>query len=464
MQTMQVMNIPHALLKDLQATPGFNEAAFIRAHEIAAPTSIRLHPVKGKGLFQEAEKIPWHPDGHYLPERPLFTADPLFHAGAYYVQEASSMLLHYFWQQIFEGRSHLRVLDLCAAPGGKSTLLASASDSHSLLICNDAIRSRAGILDENITRWGYTNTWVTSNDPRDFGRLPGYFDAMLIDAPCSGSGLFRKDPRALDEWSMEAVNLCAARQRRILTDAWPCLKENGVLFYATCSYSPEEDEDILSWLEAEHEVTGIAVDMPLEWGVVPVASKSGRLTGYRCFPDKVRGEGFFIAALRKNEAEKSFYYPRFRAAKLRKGEEAARSLLAPANYTVIEDPRKEAAALFAEHEPDYHLLNEIVYLRRAGVRLGQATQKDWIPEHDVALSIDLHPSVPRWELTHEEALRFLRKEELAVPAGMSKGWYVASYEGRGLGWTKVLAARVNNYLPKGWRIRMELPAGGDEGW
>ncbi len=458
------MNIPLPLLKDLQGTPGFDEAAFLRAHELASPTSIRLHPLKGKDLFPDAERIPWHPDGHYLTERPLFTADPLFHAGAYYVQEASSMLLHHFWKQLFDGQKRLRILDLCAAPGGKSTLLASELDQHSLLICNDAIRSRAGILDENITRWGYTNTWVTSNDPRDFGRLTGYFDAILVDAPCSGSGLFRKDARALDEWSREAVELCSGRQQRILADVWPSLKEGGILFYATCSYSPQEDEDILSWLESEFEVEGVSVPMPGEWGAVQILSKSGKLSGYRCFPDRVKGEGFFIAALRKAEPEKPFYYPRFRVARLKKGEDAARELLRPATYAVIEDPRRSATAIFADQEPDYHLLNEVVYLRRAGVRLGTPAQKDWIPEHDVALSIDQHPNIPKWNLSREDALRYLRKEELSSPEGMAKGWYVASYEGRGLGWVKVLAVRVNNYLPKGWRIRMELPDGGEDGW
>lgn len=456
------MQLPPSLINSLQGTPGFDEAAFVHAHQQPAPTSVRLHPLKGAALFSEAAVIPWHPQGRYLSERPLFTADPLFHAGAYYVQEASSMVLRHFWSQLFEGRNGLRVLDLCAAPGGKSTLLASELDKRSLLICNDAIRSRAGILDENITRWGYTNTWVTSNDPRDFGRLPGYFDAVLIDAPCSGSGLFRKDERALNEWSPEAVQLCAARQQRILSDAWPCLKEGGVLLYATCSYSPQEDEAILNWLRATHEVDGITVKMPEAWGIIPI--NAGGLTGYRCFPDKVKGEGFFIAALRKTASEQTFYYPRYRAAKQKRSEEAVRELLRPAAYTVLEDARRAAQAIFAEHEPDYHLLNEVVYLRRAGVRLGQAAQKDWIPEHDVSLSIDRNTAVPQWQLSREEAIQFLRKEEMAPPAGLTKGWYVASYEGRGLGWAKILSARVNNYLPKGWRIRMELPDAGENGW
>lgn len=458
-----LMQFPEPLLQSLRGTPGFDEAAFLHAHEGVAPTSIRLHPIKGNGLFEQAVKIPWHPDGRYLAERPLFTADPLFHAGAYYVQEASSMLLHHMWMHLFEGKKRLRVLDLCAAPGGKSTLLASELDAQCLLICNDAIRSRASILDENITRWGYTNTWVTSNDPRDFSRLPGYFDAVLIDAPCSGSGLFRKDERALEEWSEEAVKLCAARQQRILTDAWPSLKEGGVLFYATCSYSPDEDEAILSWLGTQHEVEAIPVPMPESWGVIAVTTANG-LIGYRCFPDKVSGEGFFIAAVRKTEAASPFYYPKFRIARHKKGEDAARKLLRPATYAVIEDARRAATAIFAEQEPDYHLLNEVVYLRRAGVRLGTSAQKDWIPEHDVALSIDRNSTVPQWQLSREDAIRFLRKEELIPAEGLAKGWYVVSYEGRGLGWVKMLATRVNNYLPKGWRIRMELPDGGADGW
>ncbi len=458
------MNLPKPLLQSLRGTPGFDEAAFLHAHEQAAPTSVRLHPLKGGGLFTSALQIPWHPQGRFLTERPLFTADPLFHAGAYYVQEASSMLLRHFWKHLFEGERNLRVLDLCAAPGGKSTLLASELDAKSLLICNDAIRSRATILVENITRWGYTNTWVTSNDPRDFGRLPGYFDAVLVDAPCSGSGLFRKDNRALAEWSTDAVQLCAARQQRILTDVWPSLKEGGVLLYATCSYSPEEDEAILVWLGEAQELESLDVPMPAEWGVTQVIAGPKGLTGYRCFPDKVSGEGFFIAAMRKTEGAKPFYYPKFRAARPKGGEDAARDLLRPAAYAVMEDARRMASAIFAEHEPDFHLLNEIVYLRRAGVRLGQAAQKDWIPEHDVALSIDRNDKGPKWNLTREAAIKFLRKEDLPAPEGISKGWYVACYEGRGLGWVKILSNRVNNYLPKGWRIRMELPDGNGDGW
>ncbi|MBZ0099994.1 MAG: RsmB/NOP family class I SAM-dependent RNA methyltransferase, partial [Taibaiella sp.] len=231
------------------------------------------------------------------------TTDPLYHAGAYYVQEASSMFLSQVIQQLIPERNNLRVLDLCAAPGGKSTLIASLLEKDSLLISNEVIRTRASILEENITRWGYMNTWVTSNDPKDFSKLKGYFDIIVVDAPCSGSGLFRKDERALDEWSEANVQLCAQRQQRILADVWPALKENGILMYATCSYSPQEDEEILDWLGDDFEVASLPVQLSEEWGVVETTSAKHQFKGYRFFPHKVQGEGFFIAAVRKNNQE-----------------------------------------------------------------------------------------------------------------------------------------------------------------
>jgi NOL1/NOP2/fmu family ribosome biogenesis protein len=229
-----------------------------------------------------------------------------------------------------------------------------------------------------------------------------------------------------------------------------------VLLYATCSYSPEEDEAVLRWLAGEHQLERIEVPVPTDWGLTRV--EAGGLHGYRCFPDKVKGEGFFIAALRKAEPSRPFFYPRFRAATHKKADEASRQLLRGGSYSFLEDPRKNVSAIYAWHEPDFHLLDETLYLRRSGLALGRPSQKEWIPGHDLALSLDKNPGLPRWELTRGDALNFLRKEELNAPEGLPKGWCLACYEGRALGWVKVLSGRVNNYLPKGWRIRMELPA------
>jgi len=367
------------------------------------------------------------------------------------------MFLQYLWKAILGERTGLRALDLCGAPGGKSTLIASILDAESLLISNEVIRSRATILEENMTRWGYANTWVTSNDPRDFGRrLPGYFDAMIVDAPCSGSGLFRKDARALNEWSKDAVTMCNARQQRILMDSWPSLKEDGYLFYATCSYSPEEDETILDWLGDEFEVATLSVPVDEEWGIVPVISPKHNLHGYRFFPDKVKGEGFFIAVLQKKEKAPAFYYPKYKGAHSKKVEEQAGYLLREEPFFMIENDRKEYIAIRPKHEPDLHLIREGLYLRKSGILLGEMAQKEWLPAHDVALSIDRSPKVPTVELSKDQALRFLKKEDVSWPE-LAKGWYVVTHQGQGLGWIKALTGRANNYLPKHWRIRMELP-------
>ncbi len=207
--------LPQPLLNSLQDVKDFNEPAFIAAHEQPAVISVRLNPFKPTPSFADNERVPWCANGRYLLERPKFTLDPFFQAGAYYVQEASSMFLYHMMRSLLPERDGLRVLDLCAAPGGKSTLIASLLGESSLLVSNEVIRTRASVLEENMVRWGYTNTWVTSNDPRDFSKLSGYFDVIVVDAPCSGSGLFRKDERALDEMERNrTVTLCAQRQQR----------------------------------------------------------------------------------------------------------------------------------------------------------------------------------------------------------------------------------------------------------
>lgn len=451
------MNIPIPLLDQLDSLACFNEAAFVAAHQLVPPTSIRLHPLKCSNVpLKDKIAVPWCSSAYYLPERPLFTADPFLHAGAYYVQEASSMFLDRVLQHLFPDPQNLRVLDLCAAPGGKSTLLAAHLSESSLLISNDVIRSRAAILEENMTRWGYSNTWVTSNDPRDFGRIAAYFDLIVVDAPCSGSGLFRKDERALNEWSEANVQLCSERQQRILADVLPALKKEGYLVYATCSYSAAEDEEVLDFLADHFDMASIAIPFEPEWGIERVLSSKHQMEGYRFFPDKVKGEGFFIAVLQKKEGTERFQYPRFRSTHLKKIAEQAHHLLAQQDYHCIENDRGLYSTIKAEHEPDFHLLREYVYLRRVGTLLGSPSAKEWIPEHDIALSIDVHPQLSYIELDLENALLYLKKDQFSLPEHISKGWHIVRYQGQGLGWIKALGNRLNNYLPKNWRIRMDI--------
>jgi 16S rRNA C967 or C1407 C5-methylase (RsmB/RsmF family)/NOL1/NOP2/fmu family ribosome biogenesis protein len=450
-----VKALPHVLLQELETVSGFNEESFIAAHQQPAVTSVRLHPVKSSDAFANARQVPWCKEGRYLEERPVFTLDPLYHAGAYYVQEASSMFLHYLMRKLIPERKNLRVLDLCAAPGGKSTLLASLLDETSLLISNEVIRTRASILEENVTRWGYTNNWVCSNDPKEFGRLEGYFDLMVVDAPCSGSGLFRKDQKALDEWTEANVQLCCERQHRIIADVWPALKEDGILVYATCSYSHQEDEDVLDWLSEEFSLSSLSIDIPAERGIVATVSKNN-MTGYRFFPGKVEGEGFFIAAVQKKDATDTLRASRFKSLHDKKVFDQVAHLLNGNDFVCVPASKEFFHAIAEEHEPDWQLLKSVLYLRKVGIALGTPSAKEWIPAHDLALSLDRSRSIPSIELTREDALKFLKKEDISV-ALQEKGWLLVTYHGLGLGWIKSLGNRYNNYLPKHWRIRMEIP-------
>ena len=450
--------LPPNFLSHLKDVPGINLETFVKAHQIASLTSIRKHPLKNQAYFNDNKQVPWCSSGYYLQERPVFTLDPLFHAGAYYVQEASSMFLDYLVHKIFPERKNLRVLDLCAAPGGKSTLLASLLDESSLLLSNEVIRTRASILEENVVRWGYPNNWVCSNDPKDIGKLKGYFDLIVVDAPCSGSGLFRKDAKAMEEWSEANVQLCSQRQQRILADVWEALKENGVLIYATCSYSREEDEAILEWLQSEFSVSGFEINVPTEWGIVE--SKVKDLIGYRFFPDNVNGEGFFIAAIQKKESIDTIKAPKQKSLHDEKQWLSSKHLLIEKDFRCVQDQPNEYHAIETAHEQDYYLLKQFVYLRKLGVQLGSPSAKDWLPSHEIALSVDRCQSLPIFELNKEQALRFLKKENFEANQ-LPKGWLLLTYQGLGLGWIKSLGNRFNNYLPKHWRIRMEIP---DEEW
>ena len=264
--------LPAQLIQSLEGVIGFDKDAFEKVHYSGEQiTSVRLNPVK-PSVFHYPDialtPIPWAETGYYLSQRPSFTFDPLFHAGCYYVQEPSSMFLEQALRQTVDLTKPLKVLDLCAAPGGKSTHIQSLISAESLLVSNEVIKARAGVLKQNIIKWGCSNIIVTNNDPQHFSRIEGFFDVMVVDAPCSGSGLFRRDEAAIDEWSLDNVQLCCGRQRRILADALPALHEGGVLVYSTCSYSKEENEDLMDWLVQECGLENLQLQVEKEWGIV----------------------------------------------------------------------------------------------------------------------------------------------------------------------------------------------------
>lgn len=449
--------MPEALVDGLRAIAGFDEAAFEAAHDEAPATTIRLHPRRGSGVTITGASVPWCPDGLALATRPVFTLDPLFHAGCYYVQEASSMFLWYLLTNLLPTDAPLRVLDLCAAPGGKSTLIAGLLRPEDLLISNDVIRSRATILEENAVRWGFANHWVTSNDPKDFQKLGGYFDVLLVDAPCSGSGLFRKDEAAMAGWSPQLVRLCAQRQQRILADAFPCLKEGGLVVYATCSFSTEENEGIVDWLAGDFAVADVPVALPPEWGIVQSESPIHEITGYRFFPGRTIGEGFYVAVVRKQEASaRPAIAPSLRVPMVPRNLPIQRYLKTEGFTSVAVN--EEWHAMQATHVADFLCMRQALYFRKAGVRLGKpASAGDWIPAHDLALSVDRQDGLAAVSLSAESALKYLKRAEFPLEIDL-KGWHIACYEGYGLGWVKGIGRRINNYLPKNWRVRMDVPS------
>lgn len=443
----------------MQDAEGFNEASFTQVHQSGSQiTSVRFNPAKFSNqqlTFNIEEKIPWSINGRYLPERPSFTLDPLFHAGAYYVQEASSMFLEEAIKQTVDLTKPLKVLDLCAAPGGKSTLIQSLISKASILVSNEVIKTRVNILAENMTKWGAANTIVTNNDPKEFQRLPEYFDVIVVDAPCSGSGLFRKDPAAINEWSEHNVALCAQRQQRILADIMPSLKEHGVLIYSTCSYSRQEDEAIADWLIEEFTVKSVKLKVEDGWGIVESVSEKGKAFGYRFYPDKVKGEGFFIAVFQKKQAGESTN------SKQKNGKVTNR--LSPKEIEVLRPYLKnaddfyfirqhdEVLALPLQLETELPVMQSALYIKKAGVKLGTIIRNELIPAHDLALSTIINRSHPSYEVDEATALQYLRKGDFNIDAPKN-GWLMISYQQLPLGWIKVIGNRTNNYYPKDWRI------------
>jgi 16S rRNA C967 or C1407 C5-methylase (RsmB/RsmF family)/NOL1/NOP2/fmu family ribosome biogenesis protein len=461
---LTVPKVPEKLLESLDGVAGFNRKAFEDVHSNGQQiTSIRFNPSKPSAdlvLPADEFRIPWTSHGYYLPERPSFTLDPFLHAGLYYVQEASSMFLEQALRQTTDLSQPLKVLDLCAAPGGKSTLIQSLVSPDSIVVSNEVIKSRASILEEIITKWGAANVIVTNNDPASFQRLESYFDVIIIDAPCSGSGLFRKDPRAITEWSESNVELCSQRQQRILADVYPALKRDGILIYSTCSYSEEEDECISDWLLDSFAVSSLQLTMtndtgPENRGIVETISKKHASFGYRFFPDRIKGEGLFMACFRKlYGGEYKYRQPRkMKLAKVSRNEEA---IIRPwLNKEAAIQLWKQGDLIFAfplllEKEL-LALVSADLYIRKAGVAIGSLAGQELIPEHALALSGLINREIGIVQLNKEEALQYLRKEEVKITSP-HKGWTLVQYEGMNLGWIKILANRSNNYYPKEWRI------------
>jgi 16S rRNA C967 or C1407 C5-methylase (RsmB/RsmF family)/NOL1/NOP2/fmu family ribosome biogenesis protein len=477
-----VKQLPEKFLESLEGVEGFNKEAFIKVHESGQQvTSIRINPAKWsivneelsiqetfsssditdslkqtessihRSPFSTHQPVPWSQFGFYLKERPSFTFDPFFHAGRYYVQEASGMFLEQAFKQLVDLSKPLKALDLCAAPGGKSTHIQSLISSESLLVSNEIIRSRNVVLTDNIKKWGCSNVIVTNSDPSAFQKLNGYFDVMIVDAPCSGSGLFRKDEEAIDEWSINNVQLCSQRQQRILANALPALKESGILIYSTCSYSKEEDEEIMDWLADEMEMENLKLTLEKDWNIVETFSSKNKATGYRFYPDKIKGEGLFLACFRKKASTKEL---KFRSAKLEKASKKEREIIQPSLNTNDVELIKTNTSFFAlplALIEDFSILNTLLNVQYKGTGIGQVMKDRLVPDHSLAVSTLISDEIPFNDLSYEQAIKYLQRQDVNFNTS-GKGWQLVRYRGFNLGWINVLPNRINNYYPKEMRI------------
>ena len=443
--------LPESFEKRMKSVLGKEFTAFSQALSNKLFHSIRINPKK-LDLTPDLEPVLSCSTGYYLTQRPIYTLDPLFHAGVYYVQESSSMFLEQFLRQ--SGKTQLKVLDLCAAPGGKSTHLTSLLPDDSLLVCNEVIHSRAQVLSENLKKWGNPNVIVTCNDPKDFARLPGFFDVIVVDAPCSGEGLFRRDPSAIEEWSEEQAAHCALRQKRILADVWPSLAEGGLLIYSTCTYNPAENEENIKWLSEFAQTEPQKLEIPEEWGVV--TTEANGYPCYRFYPHLVKGEGFFTAAVKKME--------RCEPERKQKNKTSL-PLAGKTDLALIGELVSSLSLAILNFEGNFLAfptcwLTELDQIKanlrivHAGVKICEIKQGNLIPAHELAVSTIVNGlPYPTVELTLEQSLRFLKREEFQ-PNFQETGWNLFTYRSHPIGWAKNIGNRFNNGYPKEWRIRM----------
>jgi len=445
---------PESFLKRINQQPYIDSDILLKALREPAPVSIRVNDVKWKYTPLNSKPIKWSDNGFYLDRRPSFTLDPLFHAGCYYPQESSSMFLEKIIRQTVDNKDYIRVLDLCGAPGGKSTHLSSLIGQNGLLVSNEVIRSRANILDENLTKWGLSNCIVTQSDPSSFTNIHGFFDIILVDAPCSGEGMFR-DPVAINEWSEENTTLCSVRQKRILMDAWPSLKENGIMIYSTCTFNPGENEKNIKWLTGKHKAETVRLDISEYNGITEIDYEG--IFGYGFYPGSLLGEGLFVSVLRKTSEEAGIKHIEKSGGDRRLSKEERGVVNEWTGFPEENLFKKDNEIIsVAGTYNDYNLISSTLRIINPGTRILTLKARNFLPSHQTALSVffkkDSFPSV---ELTLDKALNYLHRDNIIL-SDATKGWNTILYNGIPLGFINNLGNRVNNYYPVEWRIRMDI--------
>ena len=453
------MQLPLDFTSSIQTLLRKETELFLASFSEEVPVSIRLNPLKNKRnpltFTTENEKVKWSDVGYYLQKRPSFTFDPLFHAGYYYVQEAASMFIEHIVKELID--ESVCVLDLCAAPGGKSVTLLSSLPEGSLLVSNEIIRQRANVLAETMTKFGNPNSIVTNNAPKDFANFPHFFDLILVDAPCSGEGMFRKDEVAVQEWSPANVQMCATRQRKILRNAWTALKPNGILIYSTCTFNKTENEENAQWIANELGAEFVSVKTEIGWGIAPAFGKE--TVGYRFFPHKTKGEGLFVAVLRKTTRHCGLApQPPKKTKRLRNKsamtncENLHSFLKNPSTFDFFEN-NNHIFAFPKTHTETLLLLCEQLKTIAIGIEIGTRKGKDFIPSHSLAMSTELcFDAFPKHEIPYEQAIAYLRKEAIVLDNAPT-GFVLLTFKNEPIGFVKNLGDRANNLYPQEWKIR-----------
>lgn len=453
--------IKESFRKYLEEAIGSDDALVaFSAFDSPASVAVRRNPFKD-GICPEGRQVPWCSHGRILPERPQFTLDPHFHAGAYYVQDSSSMFVGHAFRHILKdfrvpsGRP-FRVLDLCAAPGGKTTDLAAslreAFGDAFILVANEVMKARAGVLADNVALWGDPNVVVTSDDPSAFAGLPGFFDVIVADVPCSGEGMFRKDEEAQKQWSEDNVALCEARQRRIIADVWPSLARDGVLIYSTCTFNRYENDGNVRWTADELGAEPLFRDDVLVPGNGVIKTE----LGYSLVPGHVEGEGQYCSALRK-KSDVDWREIKARGMRPSKASAVPKGLKVPVDRDVTVRMKGETVtAVPAVISADLAVLEPQLHVIAAGCAVGVMKAGTLVPDADLALSIMLDKDAyPSAEVDLKTALAYLHRDAIMLPDS-PKGFVLVRYEGLPLGFVKNLGNRCNNLHPQSRRIRMDV--------
>ena len=417
---------------------------FQQALLLDSPISIRINANKFKQSLN-LEKVSWCDTGYYLNQRPNFASDPLWHAGAYYVQEASSMMLEQAFlkaKELIEGP--LKILDLCAAPGGKSTHIASLCNSEDVLVCNEVIKSRVPILGENIKKQGYSNVIITNVDSSEFEKLGGVFDIIVVDAPCSGEGLFRKDSLSINEWNLDNIQTCELRQKRILDSISKCLKPNGIIIYSTCTYNPGENTQQIEAL--------------IKLGFEPINFNINGKENFhfQCMPHCTKGEGFFISMLQNKTLEnpERGNKPSKYLKSLKKQDEWMQGL--PKDIELFGFENK----VLGGNNNTFSFFNETlsgVYCNSIGTEIGELKEKRFAPSEYLPFAQFLQESdFPAVELDHRDALKYLAKNPIMHQSN-ERGYVLLSFNSIPIGFGKFAGNRINNLFPTEWKLRLMPP-------